>query len=99
MSNYGRVDIPSVLATVPMWFDLLDQDKAQRMLNLLAGPDHETDWGMRIISSQEPKLQSRRLPFWIGLAFVSQAGRRSANIAIIALLRHTPIFARTPCWG
>lgn len=47
----SRIDTPSVLATVPMWFDLLDQDKTQRMINLLAGPDHQTDWGMRIISA------------------------------------------------
>jgi len=49
------VEIASVLATVPMWFDLLDPDKAEAMINLLAGPDHETDWGMRIISSQDPR--------------------------------------------
>ena len=53
-TNDQRVDIPSVLATVPMWFDLLDQDKAQRMINVLASPDHQTDWGMRIISASDP---------------------------------------------
>ncbi len=50
-----RVDIPSVLATVPMWFSLLDEDKSEAMLNQLAGYEHQTDWGMRIISSQDPK--------------------------------------------
>lgn len=50
-----RVDIASVLATVPMWFGLLDEDKAQSMINVLADADHQTDWGMRIISSQDPK--------------------------------------------
>jgi glycogen debranching enzyme len=50
-----RVDIPSVLATVPMWFGLLDEDKSEAMLNQLAGYEHQTDWGMRIISSQDPK--------------------------------------------
>jgi glycogen debranching enzyme len=54
-NNNVRVDTPSVLATVPMWFDLLDQDKAQRMINLLASPDHQTDWGMRIISANDPR--------------------------------------------
>lgn len=54
-TNYNRVDVPSVLATVPMWFNLLDADKTQRMINLLAGPDHQADWGMRIISSDDPK--------------------------------------------
>src|SRR2546426_3768647 len=50
-----RVDIPSVLATVPMWFSLLDEDKSEAMLNQLAGYEHHTDWGMRIISSQDSK--------------------------------------------
>ena len=52
--NNQRVDTPSVLATVPMWFDLLDQSKTQRMINLLSTPDHQTDWGMRIIPSNDP---------------------------------------------
>jgi GH15 family glucan-1,4-alpha-glucosidase len=50
-----RVDIPSVLASVPMWFGLLDEDRGEAMLNQLAGYEHQTDWGMRIISSQDPK--------------------------------------------
>jgi glycogen debranching enzyme len=50
-----RVDTPSVLATVPMWFGLLDEDKTESMINLLADADHQTDWGMRIISSQNPQ--------------------------------------------
>ena len=50
-----RVNIPSVLATVPMWFGLLDEDKSEAMLDQLAGYEHQTDWGMRIISSQDPK--------------------------------------------
>jgi glycogen debranching enzyme len=50
--NNQKIIEPSVLATVPMWFELLDQDKAAQMLVELAGPDHETDWGMRIISSR-----------------------------------------------
>src|SRR6185369_4749771 len=53
--NNQRVDIPSVLATVPMWFGLLDEDKSEAMLTLLAESDHQTDWGMRIISSHDPK--------------------------------------------
>lgn len=53
--NNSRVDIPSVLATVPMWFGLLDEEKADAMIDHLATPEHQTDWGMRIISSQDPK--------------------------------------------
>ena len=50
-----RVDTASVLATVPMWFELLDRDKSETMINQLADYDHQTDWGMRIISSQDPR--------------------------------------------
>ena len=49
------VDIPSVLSTVPMWFGVLDQDKTELMIDKLADSDHQADWGMRIISSRDPK--------------------------------------------
>jgi glycogen debranching enzyme len=50
-----RVDEASVLATVPMWFGLLDAQKSGQMIGTLAGADHQTDWGMRIISNKSPK--------------------------------------------
>ena len=50
------VDEPSVLATVPMWFGLLDEPKAEAMISQLAGLDHQTDWGMHIISEHSPKF-------------------------------------------
>ena len=50
-----RVDVPSVLATVPMWFGLLNEQNAEEMISQLADSDQETDWGMRIISSREPR--------------------------------------------
>ncbi len=50
------VDEPSVLATVPMWFGLLDEAKADAMITQLADLDHQTDWGMRIISEHSPKF-------------------------------------------
>jgi len=53
-----KVIEPSVLATVPMWFGLLDQEKANSMLTQLSGPDHETDWGMRIISARAPRYDA-----------------------------------------
>jgi glycogen debranching enzyme len=53
--NHNRVDVASVLATVPMWFKQLDEDQAHNMIQELAGPNHQTDWGMRILSSQDPK--------------------------------------------
>ena len=49
-----RVDEPSVLATVPMWFELLEVAKAPSMIHQLADSDHQTDWGMRIISNRSP---------------------------------------------
>jgi len=57
-TNSQKVIEPSVLATVPMWFGLLDQDKADSMLTQLSGPDHETDWGMRIISARASRYDA-----------------------------------------
>ncbi|MBV8892558.1 MAG: hypothetical protein JO266_11410 [Acidobacteria bacterium] len=54
-SSGRRIEIASVLSTVPMWFGLLDAAKAESTLNFLADWDQETDWGMRIISSQDPR--------------------------------------------
>src|SRR5437763_11742829 len=51
----NRVEIPSVLTTVPMWFGLLDPAHAQLNINSLAGPDHTTDWGMRILSAEDAR--------------------------------------------
>jgi glycogen debranching enzyme len=50
-----RVDEPTVLTTVPMWFGLTDEAKSQETIAELAKPEHETDWGMRIISNRAPK--------------------------------------------
>ena len=50
-----QIDEPSVLATVPMWFGLLDDEKAGAMITELASPEHQADWGMRIISSRSAK--------------------------------------------
>lgn len=47
----ARLDTPSVLTTVPMWFGLLDAKHSEYTIDVLAGPDHMTDWGMRILSA------------------------------------------------
>jgi hypothetical protein len=39
-----------------MWFGLPEQKNASAMITELAGADHQTDWGMRIISSRSPKF-------------------------------------------
>jgi len=57
-ANRKRVDTASVLATVPMWFTQLAGDRARSMIQLLAGPSHQTDWGMRILSSHDPNYDS-----------------------------------------
>ena len=54
--NNHPLDEPTVLATVPMWFDLLDDAKADSMITQLADLDQQTDWGMRIISEHSPKF-------------------------------------------
>jgi glycogen debranching enzyme len=50
------VDEPTVLTTVPMWFGLFDEAKADSMITELAALDQQTDWGMRIISEHSPKF-------------------------------------------
>jgi len=45
-----RADEPSVLTTVPMWFGLPTAEHADQTITRLAAEDHQTDWGMRIIS-------------------------------------------------
>lgn len=55
-NNNHPVDEPTVLSTVPMWFGLLDEPKADAMITQLADLDQQTDWGMRIISDHSPKF-------------------------------------------
>ena len=50
-----KLATPSVLATVPMWFGVLDEDKSNEMIDVLAGGDQQSDWGMRIISSLDER--------------------------------------------
>ena len=47
-----RANEVSVLTTVPMWFGLPDADHADSTITQLAAEQHQTDWGMRIISDQ-----------------------------------------------
>jgi glycogen debranching enzyme len=50
-----RVDEATVLTTVPMWFGLTDEQKSQQTIAELSKPEHQTDWGMRIISNRAAK--------------------------------------------
>jgi glycogen debranching enzyme len=47
-----RADELSVLTTVPMWFGLPDASNADQTITKLAEEEHQTDWGMRIISNR-----------------------------------------------
>jgi len=47
-----RQDELSVETTVPMWFGLPDPNRADQTITKLAAEEHQTDWGMRIISNQ-----------------------------------------------
>src|SRR5882757_1194830 len=50
-----RVDEPTVLTAVPMSLGLTDEDKSQRTIEELSQHEHQTDWGMRIISNRSAK--------------------------------------------
>ena len=52
--NGNVIERPSVLGTVPMWFGLLNPQHGESYLNVLAAPDQQADWGMRIISEHDP---------------------------------------------
>lgn len=47
-----RSEEVSVLTTVPMWFGLADASHADDTITRFAAEDHQSDWGMRIISRQ-----------------------------------------------
>lgn len=49
--NNQQIDELSVLTTVPMWFGLAEPNNASQTISKLAAEDHQTDWGMRIISN------------------------------------------------
>lgn len=53
-SDNHRVDEVSVLTTVPMWFGLPETNHANETITQLSAVDHQTDWGMRIISQKSP---------------------------------------------
>ncbi len=58
--NYGKVEDDkystekTVLPTVAMYFNLLDDSKVNTMLNEYASNYFSTDWGVRIVSSASP---------------------------------------------
>lgn len=49
---------PTVLATVPMWFNLLESARSKQTIARLSAMDHAADWGMRIISTHSAKYSA-----------------------------------------
>jgi glycogen debranching enzyme len=86
-ANGRAVDELSVLGTVPMWFGLLDESKANKTIVQLAEAGHQTDWGMRIISSASPKYSSQGYhygsvwPLFTGWASVGEYRYHQAQTA------------------
>jgi glycogen debranching enzyme len=85
------VDQPSILATVPMWFDLLDRRHAQETIGLLAEEQFATDWGTRIISSRNPLYDPSGYhfgsvwPLFTGWAAVGEYRNHAAEPALANL--------------
>ena len=85
------VDQPSILATVPMWFDLLDRQHSQQMIQLLAQDQFATDWGARIISSRNPLYDPSGYhfgsvwPLFTGWASVGEYRNHAAEPALANL--------------
>lgn len=52
--NNQKSDPLTILPAAPMWFHLLDDGKAEKTINFLAGSNIETDWGARILSARDP---------------------------------------------
>ena len=50
-----QVDTSSVLTSVPMWFELLDQDHVEAALDELSRPEHQADWGMRLLPTSDSR--------------------------------------------
>jgi glycogen debranching enzyme len=101
-SDNSLVQIPSVEATVPMWFDVLDPAKSEQMVGLLAREDHMADWGMRINSSRETFYDPQGYHFgavwplftgWasVGEYKVHRADAGYANLRANALLFDSPL--------
>jgi|HubBroStandDraft_6_1064221.scaffolds.fasta_scaffold07136_3 glycogen debranching enzyme len=89
--NAKRVEEASVLATVPMWFGLLDDAKARDTIGQLASLDHATDWGVRIISNHSLLFSAGGYhfgsvwPLFTGWASVGEYHYHQAHPALQAL--------------
>jgi glycogen debranching enzyme len=83
-----RVDEQSVLATVPMWFGVLDGENSKAMIEQLASRGHATDWGMRIVSPRYTNYSAGGYhygsvwPLFTGWAAVAEYRYHQPNAAL-----------------
>ncbi len=81
-----------------MWFGLPDESHADDTITQLAAEEHQTDWGMRIISGSRRSMTDPAITL-DPCGRCLPGGRRWPNTATIARFRLIPIFERTPCSG
>jgi GH15 family glucan-1,4-alpha-glucosidase len=83
-----RVDEQSVLATVPMWFGVLEAENSKAMIEQLASRGHATDWGMRIVSPRYANYSAGGYhygsvwPLFTGWAAVAEYRYHQPNAAL-----------------
>ena len=70
---------------------------ADQTITRLAAEDHQTDWGMRIISDRSNVYDGFWLSLWAQCGRSLPDGLRSVNTGTIESFPHTPICARMPC--
>jgi glycogen debranching enzyme len=79
---------PTVLATVPMWFNVLDAARSKQTISRLAALEHATDWGMRIISNRSANYSAGGYhfgsvwPLFTGWASVAEYNYHQAHPAL-----------------
>ncbi|HKT68620.1 MAG TPA: amylo-alpha-1,6-glucosidase, partial [Terriglobales bacterium] len=93
-----QIEVASILPSVPMWFHLLDADRSELMIDRLAAPDFEADWGARIISDRDPRYDPGGYhygsvwPLFTGWASVGEY-RYHRTLAAYANLRANALLA------
>lgn len=98
-----QMDVPSVLATVPVWFGQLPENRIGNLMDTLAQPDHQADWGMRIMSAKDERYNPGGYhfgsvwPLFTGWASVAEY-RSHRNFAAYENLRANALltYAGTP---
>jgi len=68
-----RVDEASVLATVPMWFGMLDEEKASAMISKRRAMNIRTDWGIGLFPISRRNTEEAGITTF-GVAFCLRLG-------------------------